>query len=273
MTMSLTGVVGLGLTVGGATFALFSSTAANDNNQFTAGTLHISSNRDDVPTVGPMFYSDSTLASPGLNPTGVWAPGDKHTRGLFLKNDGTLPAKLKNISISYAPGNNPTMNLKFAQQANVIVWQIKWFNSINLAGNVTNLNATQMDRIMDYLNKGYEAWTAKNPGVDPSQDPNAKRQILESENTFLLQYMNDILAVPGATITDGIVKVTDLYSSSLSSLLNTVDVSNFGISTDPGKAQLLAFTVELPLNTDNNYQGISANFNFSTYWEQVRNNN
>jgi spore coat-associated protein N len=272
MTMSLTGVVGLGLTVGGATFALFSSTATNSNNDFTAGTLHISSTRDDVPTVGPMFYTDNTANSPGIHATGVWAPGDKHTRGLFLKNDGTLPAKLKNISIAYGTGSNPTMNLKFAQQANVIVWQVKWFNSVGLNGNISNLNATQMDKIMETINKGYMAWTAKNPGADPTQDPNAKRQILESENTFLMQYLSNILAVPGATINDGIVKVTDLYSANLSDLLTNADVSSFGITTDPGKAQLLAFTVELPLNTDNTYQGISANFNFGTYWEQVRNN-
>src|SRR5690242_3697310 len=129
MAMSLSGLLGLGLAVGGATFALFSSTASNNNNQFMAGTLHISSNRDDVPTVGPMFYTENSTNTPGINPTSVWAPGDKNTRGLFLKNDGTLPAKLKSISISDVSGSTHVINMKFAQKAKVIIWQVKWFNS------------------------------------------------------------------------------------------------------------------------------------------------
>jgi len=272
MAYSLSGLLGLGLTVGGASFALFSSTASNSNNQFTSGTLKITSNRDDVPTTGPMFYTNMTAEAPGINPTGVWAPGDKQTRGLFLKNEGTLNAKLKTVSVTNGEGSNIEENLKFTQEAKVIIWQVKWFNSVGLNGKQTNLNATQMDKIMTFLNDGYKKWSAENPGADPTQDPNWKRQLLQAENLILFQHINDIIGTPGATVTDELVKVTDLYGANLADLLNTADVSSLGVIAEPDKAQLLAFTVELPLDADNSYQGISANLTFKTYWEQVRNN-
>ncbi|MDR4948299.1 TasA family protein [Neobacillus cucumis] len=272
MILSLSGILGLGIAVGGATFALFSSNATNANNQFTAGTLKITSNRDDVPTSGPMFYTNVTADMPGIDPTGIWAPGDKQTRGLFLKNEGTLRAKLKTVSVTNEEGSNIGENAKFTNKAKVVIWQVKWFNSVGLNGKQTNLTATQMDKIMNFLNDGYKEWATENPGADPTQDSNWKSQLLQAENLILMQHINDIMGTPGATVSDDLVKVTDLYGANLADLLSTADVSSLNIIAEPGKTELLAFTVELPLNSDNTYQGISANLTFKTYWEQVRNN-
>ncbi|MBP2017183.1 putative ribosomally synthesized peptide with SipW-like signal peptide [Symbiobacterium terraclitae] len=75
----------------GGTLALFtdSKSASAD---FVAGTLCLDSERNDGDTVpGPMFYitaeqGRTTSGAPGLLPTGVWAPGDSHTRTLTVYN-------------------------------------------------------------------------------------------------------------------------------------------------------------------------------------------
>ena len=77
--LATTGIVGIGLVAGGATYAIFTDSASNKANSFTAGTLNIESSRDDIPNYGPMFYTDSTNSNVGAMPTGLWAPGDKKT--------------------------------------------------------------------------------------------------------------------------------------------------------------------------------------------------
>lgn len=282
MTMSLTGIAGLGLLVGGSTFALFSSSATNANNQFTAGTLHVSSNRDDVPNIGPMFYTYATPGAQGTLPTGLWAPGDINTRGLFLKNDGSLQARLTTLSAKAADENGNVItsgqkfndDMKFAQQASVKVWQLQWFDPSGMRGKWLQLDGSEMDLLMNIVNGGYAAWAKIHPGADPSTDPSLIDQIISAENQYLLDHINDIKGVlANPYYQDGTVKVTKLTVSKLSQLINQkADVTNFDIRTDPGEAQLLAFTVELPLSTDNNYQGISANYNFGTDWVQTAHN-
>ncbi len=97
------------LMVGEATFAIFTDTAANTNNTFTAGTVRIETLRNQGDTVpGAMFYTtpeqglvyngDPTNPNHlGLLPTGAWAPGDSHERQLDVLNAGSIPVKLTKI--------------------------------------------------------------------------------------------------------------------------------------------------------------------------------
>lgn len=105
----LTGVLGLGLTVGGSTYALFTSSATNDGNTATAGTVNINVMRDNGdPVPGPMFYPDSLdpLAhhpydkvdtAPSGESIGGWAPGDVVVRDMYLGNSGSLTARLVGV--------------------------------------------------------------------------------------------------------------------------------------------------------------------------------
>lgn len=84
-----------GLVGGISTYALFHSTATNNDNQLTAGTFTLEGNRDMGETVpGPLFYPtdlDGDLA------TGLWCPGDSYIRNFQVENTGTINGKLTNI--------------------------------------------------------------------------------------------------------------------------------------------------------------------------------
>jgi len=98
----------------GTTLALFSDSTSSTNN-FTAGTLCITSERNDGdPVPGPMFYvtpaqgaTPPPVSVPGTLPTGLWAPGDEHTRTLTVHNPNscsTMSAWLTTIEASMHPG-------------------------------------------------------------------------------------------------------------------------------------------------------------------------
>lgn len=69
--------------IGGGTFALFSGTASNEGNTFTAGTVAISS----VTAQGKIFAGDLYFDN--------LAPGDSGTKTLTIKNNGSLDAWVK----------------------------------------------------------------------------------------------------------------------------------------------------------------------------------
>ncbi len=103
------------VTVGvGGTFALFSDSKTSTNT-LTAGTLCLTSERNDGDTVpGPMFYitpaqgaTPPPLSLPGTLPTGPWAPGDIHTRTLTVFNPtscSSMNAWLTSVEASMHPG-------------------------------------------------------------------------------------------------------------------------------------------------------------------------
>ncbi|MDQ1001883.1 putative ribosomally synthesized peptide with SipW-like signal peptide [Neobacillus niacini] len=131
--LSVTGLVGMGLTIGGATYALFTDSAQSKNNTITSGSIDISEKRDRGDSVpGPMFYSsisDTNTTDPGkyaydvdkannLYPyggeaKGGWAPGDSVQRTMIVESEGSLEARLKSISAtvkgSYDIMNGPTV--------------------------------------------------------------------------------------------------------------------------------------------------------------------
>lgn len=92
---------------GGATFALFTGSANNEGNTFSAGTVDIDVQRNTgESTPGPMFYTTleegmgeswQTGYSAPKYPTGEWKPGDSHKREMTVKNVGSLPVKLARL--------------------------------------------------------------------------------------------------------------------------------------------------------------------------------
>jgi predicted ribosomally synthesized peptide with SipW-like signal peptide len=89
--------------IGGTTYALFTDTASVGKKTFMTGTLDIDTNRAGLDTIpGPMFYTNpiegkALDGSPGLKPTGLWAPGDLHIRTLVVQNRGSLDAVLDSV--------------------------------------------------------------------------------------------------------------------------------------------------------------------------------
>lgn len=99
------GVIALG---SGATFALFQANTQAQST-FTAGTLSFSSVRDNGDTVpGPMFYVSTSdpAANSGDYPTGLWAPGDSHTRLLNVTNTGSLAGWISSVQASQITSSN-----------------------------------------------------------------------------------------------------------------------------------------------------------------------
>jgi predicted ribosomally synthesized peptide with SipW-like signal peptide len=140
----------IGAMVSAGTFALLSDTAANTDNNVTAGTIDLNVKRnhgDYVP--GPMFYPDyldpdgrhpydKNEINPSGESMGGWAPGDTVTRTMVVTNEGSLDAKLTGLKAT--PRESYTQNLpsggsrtisgaqisgtaydEFIQKANVVV--------------------------------------------------------------------------------------------------------------------------------------------------------
>jgi spore coat-associated protein N len=264
------------LVVGGASFALFKSSATNGPNLGTAGTVEITAKRNDVPNNGPMFYTESVAGAVGGMPTGLWAPGDAHTRGLFLKNEGTLEAKLATITATAADSNgNPITagaqyddNMLFAQQAKVKIWEIQEVDP--LIG--MRVSPQEMDMLMGFINEAYEMWLAANPTADLSQ-----QNMVSSLLTAVNAYLYEELSQRNDTFENDQFKVVKMHDRKLNRLAGQpYDASSFNIKLAPGEVSLLGFTVEMeknPQNVDkNSMQGKTVYFNFGTDWVQTRNN-
>lgn len=100
LVSSLVGVTALG--GAGVTLALLTDSAGPVSSDFVAGTLRLEGNRVDDTLEGPIFYisnvGDGAAGSlPGGRETGLWAPGDSHTREWQIENVGSLDARLVSI--------------------------------------------------------------------------------------------------------------------------------------------------------------------------------
>lgn len=135
---SASGVLGIGLVAGGATYALFTDSASNTTNTFTSGTIILDQTRDLGDTIpGPMFYSSASdptgkypydksgvpLAPPGSESIGGWAPGDTALRAMNLYNKGTLDAKVTQLKASVSAGATDSGDAytQFIQKMNIKV--------------------------------------------------------------------------------------------------------------------------------------------------------
>jgi hypothetical protein len=138
-TLVVTGMLITAFTISGATYAIFTSSAQNTNNSYTAGTVNIDIQRDLGDAIpGPMFYtgtSDPTGnypynttknvpdAPPGAESLGGLAPGDQLTRAMNIYNKGTLDVRVKNLRANMnAAGetSGPAFN-QFIQKMNIKV--------------------------------------------------------------------------------------------------------------------------------------------------------
>jgi spore coat-associated protein N len=280
--LALTGVVTTALVIGGATYALFSSSVEN-RNVVQAGTVIITSKRDDVPNIGPMFYTQSVPGQVGAMPTGLWAPGDKHTRGMFLENTGSLAAKLKTLTIiptnsSAQPVSASSVGadlqayndaLLFARQARVKIWEVKEYDPTRGLVPFTRMDGTDMDLVMDLINIGCRMWLEENPEADLSRQEEVAR-FLNAVNAYLMEKLNER---DGST-NNRLFNVVKMYDQPLINFVNTpFNASPFGIQLQPREATLIAFTVEMakkpPAGIDaNSFQGKSVYFTFGSKWEQ-----
>lgn len=96
----------------GATWALFSDSVGIEDGDFTAGTLCLTSDRNDGdPVPGPMFYitpsqGQTPSGTLGTLPTGLWAPGDTNTRTLTVSNPtscSSMNAWLTSVRANLSP--------------------------------------------------------------------------------------------------------------------------------------------------------------------------
>lgn len=290
--LSATGLLSVSALAGYGTYAMFTAQSSNSNNTFTSGTLNITPERDDVPNTGPMFYTSSTSASVGGLATGLWAPGDVHTRGLFLENTGTLSALLSSISATPADsaGNPVTSSstgsdasaynddMLFAKQASVIVWQVQAYDISGGTVPLTSLTANEMDYDMNTINTGYQLWLNEHSGrtLDSQTD---HAQVLDFVNQYMFSQMNSL---SGSNV---YFKVVQMYTDTLNDFVNNSPINEgaFDVSINPtnvnstNNAALLAFTVGMDTNPPagsgvdpNSMQGKSVYFNFGTNWVQSR---
>ncbi|WP_409270385.1 TasA family protein [Neobacillus sp. SCS-31] len=286
--MGISGLLATSLAVGGATYALFKDSVTNGANTVTAGTLKITAKRDDVPNEGPMFYSVNKENNFGAMATGYWAPGDKHTRGLFLKNTGSLEAKLTTITAKTADSNgNPITSgqqyqddMLFAGQAEVKIWEIQEWDQNRGARPITRMNPDEMDLVMQIVNDGYKLWQDNNPDADLSTEVGVA-MLLNAVNEYMLNQLNE----RNGNTNNNLFKVVKMYDKRLDQLVNDSYHLNQNSNSDrhnvvlkPGESALLGFTLEFRKNPragvdKNALQGKEVYFNFGTDWVQTKNNN
>ncbi|WP_409252198.1 hypothetical protein V1502_19210 [Bacillus sp. SCS-153A] len=279
--ITLSGLLTTSLVIGGGTFALFKGEATNSANAVTAGELKITAKRDDVPNVGPMFYTENSVGNYGAMATGKWAPGDKHTRGLFLENSGSLKARLQTLKATPAAANGTPVtsgqqyddDMLFAKQANVKIWNIKRYDPSNaLLAPITVMDATEMDMLMEVVNTGYQL-ALNHFNITDFENQVEYAAFVNYVNQYLLDELNRRGENGG-----NLYQVDKLYNKKLSVLVNNqFDASSLGLEIEPNEAILLGFTVQMKkdpgLGIDrNSMQGKSVYFNFGTDWVQTRNN-
>ncbi len=134
LTLIVAVVTVAAMLVGGVTMALFTDTANNPNNTFSAGTVDIRADRDlGDPLPGPMFYTTLPEGqgfpsqTAALNPTGLWQPGMAVIRLLDVRNMGSLQVRLHQVSAEITSINGqppmalPLLATSFANNMNVLI--------------------------------------------------------------------------------------------------------------------------------------------------------
>jgi predicted ribosomally synthesized peptide with SipW-like signal peptide len=104
--------------------ALFTDTAQSSANAIVAGKVCLTANRNDGDSApGPMFYIDGETDGrtydgeyPGSHRTGLWAPGDSHTRTLTVENGrGCLPAYVESVQAFIQAGDEALADKLYVQ--------------------------------------------------------------------------------------------------------------------------------------------------------------
>lgn len=266
MITAISSVLLLGAAIGGGTYALFTSSAQNTGNTFAAGTLSLSTHRNDVPIEGPMFYTNDSDA--GRMGTGFWAPKDTHTRAMLIKNTGTLDAKLTDlIAIPEGTSEQQANALAFGEQAMVTVAALATPNGITI-------NAADIDRINLEADRAFKALISGNRFTQALARSGQEAFAIARE--FWLNWTYE-LDSNGNTV---LVSVSDVYVGSLKDLYNGGsgrDAVLPNLVLPAKKTMHLAYNVsfldDAGTGFDNDaLQGKAVNFMFQNNFEQVKNN-
>lgn len=251
--LAISGLLSSSLLIGAGTFALYSTNAVNSGNQFTAGNLTLSTNRDDIPITGPMFYTDSN--SGGWSGTGFWAPGDNHTRGLFVKNTGSLDAKLSKVwAIPEATKGTSAYNdaITFANEATV---------TIAVYAPNGNFDQTAYRQLMDVVDNWYQ-----------NEEKNAINNAVANVDDYINQnFLNQVFHVKNVIGEDVSASVKQVWTGRMSDLLNGQD-SQIKAPIVSSGTLLMGYTVSLPISAGDELQGKSVIFTFKNDFVQSRNN-
>lgn len=109
-------VLSLSLLTGVGTYAFFNAQTSTTNNNFTSGTIAISSHRDSSdPIDGPLFYTTEDLGAvtsgdntglKGKYPDEIIKPGfESKFKTLVISNEGSINPKLTGVSAEYVEGD------------------------------------------------------------------------------------------------------------------------------------------------------------------------
>ncbi|MGG0939556.1 SipW-dependent-type signal peptide-containing protein [Brevibacillus centrosporus] len=261
--LAVAAVLAVGGSIGSATYALFTSEAQNTNNSFKSGTLSLSTHHHDVPVEGPMFYQNDS--EKGQMGTGYWAPRDSHTRAMFIKNTGSLDAKLTHIIAK--PEGNREDALKFGEQAMVTVASFKTSNGKALDATAAKKINEEADKEFKKLING-KFW---------------ERVIAVGLQAAAAEVREDLLEwtyrvnSSGESVTVGI---SDIYIGSLKDLYNggagqDTEVPNLILPA--GQTMQLSYTVTFLDDAgqtfkNNDIRGTTVNFGFVNQFEQVKHN-
>ncbi|WP_157950824.1 TasA family protein [Peribacillus acanthi] len=258
-TIVVTGALAVSLAVGGATYAIFTDSATNAGNTFTAGTINMDGHRQDIPIEGPMFYTQDNDS--GRMGTGFWAPKDIHTRGIFFENKGSLTAKLSKISATASVETPP----EFTSQAVVTIAALR-----RQGGG--EMDATAIKNLNEALDQAFKAglssrWSWIRNGARLAQEQEAVAREFALNKTFVVKNVFGF---------DVSVFVEDIYTDELKDLVSSggVDVKSKNIQVSPRHTLYMGYTVTLPdLGIANNpIMGKSVNIDFTNEFQQARNN-
>lgn len=235
------------LAVGAGTYALFTSTDVNQNNVFKSGTLELSSHRHDVPISGPMFYTNAG-DNEGWMETGLWAPKDRHTRAMLIKNTGSLEGKLDEVIA--IPESDPVMARTFGEQAYVTIAVLDGPFSDWTPEAIRLLNVAQDNAYAE----GMSFWLTQ-PATRTFADlAAAVREALQRE-----------------IFNSGII-VKDVFVGQLDELMDGSSAFN-EVLIAPDQTIYMGYTVDFLDHTNNNaVQGQEIKFTFKSTFVQTANN-
>lgn len=266
-TVAFAGLVGAG------TYAYFSDTETSNGNTVQAGTLEMTGFRNDIPIEGPMFYTSDDFdagnnAPDGVLGTGLWQPGDTNTRGMFIRNDGTLDAKLNKL---YAVAEDADAEA-FAEQAHVTIAVFEPDSNVflgidsseyaDLVEAIDQFYKTNFDQLMEQLF----------PNADQMELEELKQAIKQVHGEVKKLIMNQSFQVDvnGAPVN---VNVKQVFQDQLSNLIgnnNLVD-NQLQYVVEPGESLFFGYTVsfdDLTPEENNPLQGKEVRFNFATEFVQ-----
>jgi spore coat-associated protein N len=250
----------------GGTYAYFNDTETSTGNTFSAGTLNMSSFRDDIPIEGPMFYTNDSLD--GTMGTGLWKPGDSHTRGIYIQNTGSLPAVFNKLyAVPEATDGTEAYNnaMAFANQSNVVISMYEWTGgSVDATAWSLVLKGTD-NYIKNHYNTIENQERANNNNLTLDELKLFDMNALSSLHDLLL---NQIFVTKNALGEDVFFKVKQVYTGELKNLVNPGhSVPNeLKRVVQPGETVYLGYTVmmqDLTPEVNNPLQGKEVKFSFA----------